>query len=327
MTHRTQQREPPTVSVVIPAYNAAPLLAETLDSVLAQTYRDFEVVLVDDGSTDATPDVAARYEDDIRYVRKENGGSASARNRGIREARGAYVALLDADDQWRPRKLERQMALFDEQPALKWSYTDWLLVDARTRQVVYRAGQRSQHPDGDVLRSLVGPLFIPPSTVIVAREVFEEVGVYDESALHRISEDWEFTLRVAARYPVGYVDEPLTRRPRHAEGKTSTMDLEHALESRLAIVEKAVRRSPGRLAEVRDAALANQYTNLGRKHLERDERRRAVRLCARAFRHQPAYPDAWIYGIAALLPRPVLRLMRMVRERFWTWQRDGEGTA
>ena len=107
-----------TISVIIPAYNYARYLAEAIDSALGQTYAPLEVIVVDDASTDDTPRVLAAYGQRIRAIRQPNGGAGAARNTGIAAARGEYVAFLDADDVWLPRKLELQMALFDADPAL-----------------------------------------------------------------------------------------------------------------------------------------------------------------------------------------------------------------
>ena len=114
----------PRVSVVIPTYNYGHLLEQSLESVFAQTYKDYEVILVDDGSTDDTPGIAARYEGRIRYFRKENGGPSSARNEGIRQARGPLIAFLDSDDLWLPHKLAVQTAFADAHPEYGLVYCD-----------------------------------------------------------------------------------------------------------------------------------------------------------------------------------------------------------
>lgn len=306
----------PAVSVVIPAYNAASYIEETLDSVLAQTYRDFETIVIDDGSTDNTGEVISQYGDAVRYIRKENGGSASARNRGIREARGRYIAFLDADDLWIPEKLERLHELFEKDPALAWAYSDALFVEAETDKALYRASQIRARPQGDVLQPLMLGNFMPPSMIVVKRNVLEEVGGFDESELRRISEDWELCMRIAARYPIRYLDEPLVHIRKHSENKTGTMNLEHALQSRLTTIKEAVARSPDRLTAYYDDAVANLYTNIGRKWLEREERAQARRLFWQALRHTPANVQAWIYGLATLLPRPVLRMLGRLRQIF-----------
>ena len=302
----------PTVSVVIPAYNAERFIGEAINSVLEQTYRDFEVIVVDDGSADETAEVVKAY-DEVRYLYKENGGTASARNRGIEASCGRYVAFLDADNLWEPAKLEAQMALFERRPSLVWSYTDSLLVDERKEQPVYRKSQLVGRPEGDVLERLIHGNFMPPSTVVVAREVLEEMGGFDESHLHRISEGWELWTRIAARYPVGYVHRPLVKTRQHACRKTGTMDLEHAYRSRKAIIEKAVRRDPDRLGGRRRSALASLCLNIGRRHLDREERAASCRLFWQALRYRPAYLAAWLYLGASFMPRPLLRILGRLR--------------
>ena len=308
----------PAASVVIPAYNAERFIGEAINSVLGQTYRDFEVIVVDDGSTDKTAEVVKAYEE-VRYLYKENGGTASARNRGIEASRGRYVAFLDADNLWEPAKLEAQMALFEHQPSLAWSYTDSLVVDERKERSVYRKSQLVGRPEGDVLERLIHGNFMPPSTVVVARGVLEEMGGFDESYLHRISEGWELWTRIAAQYPVGYVHRPLAKTRQHAYRKTGTMDLEHAYRSRKAIVEKAVRRDPDRLAGRRRSALASLCLNIGRRYLDREERAASRRFFWQALRYRPAHLTAWLYLGASFMPRPLLRslgrLRALLRER------------
>ena len=305
----------PTVSVVIPAYNVADLIGATLDSVLEQTYHDFEIIVVDDGSTDSTREVVATYGEPVRYVRKVNGGSASARNRGIQEARGTYVAFLDADDLWRPTKLEVQMQEHLADPALAWSYTDSYLVDAESGTIIFRRSHVRDRPEGDVLDALLKGNFIAPSTTVVEHRVFDEVGVFDESSLHRISEDWDLWMRIAARYPVRFIGTPLVETRQHADRKTETMDLEHALESRLAIIDKAVQRNPDRLAEVYDEARANLLVNIGRKWMNREERNQARQLFMQALCLEPLLAEGWLYAAGSLIPRKLLRLLGAIRRR------------
>lgn len=303
----------PTVSVVIPTYNAAELLPEAVESVLSQTYRDFEIVVVDDGSTDETPAVMEEYAEDVRYIRKENGGSASARNRGIEEARGEYVAFLDADDRWRPAKLETQMDAHAADPTLAWSYTGARLVDHETEEILFRKCQTRRRYGGDILRKLLRGNFVTPSTTLIERRVFDEVGTFDESSLHRISEDWDLWLRIAARYPIKYIDEPLVEMRQHTGRKTQTMDLDAALESRLAIINKAVERTPERLGDLHDVARADLYVRIGRKWMSRGNRPRARTMFKTALQHQPTHLQAWLFGSSVFLPRAVLRILGRLR--------------
>lgn len=319
----TQVPSDPTVSVVIPAYNSASLLPEAIESVLDQTYSDFELIVVDDGSTDETPQVMEQYEGEVRYIRKENAGSASARNRGIREASGEFIAFLDADEVWFPEKLERQVKLHRENPDLMWSYTNWLRVDLATGEVIHRADQVKENPEGDIFRPLLGRFNILTSTQIFRQEVFEDVGTYDESELLNVSEDVDLELRVAERYPVGYIDSPLAQDRCHDRQKTSNMDLDHALRSRHAVIERAIERNPDQRSGLYASAFARNYTNIGRKWLERQKRRRALEMFASALQHSPTYWSAWMYAAAACLPEALRRLLGRVRK---VWRRQsGDG--
>jgi glycosyltransferase involved in cell wall biosynthesis len=308
---------PPTVSVVIPAYNAAPWIAETIDSVLAQTFSDFEVIVVDDGSTDETPNIVSSYEDSIRYLRKRNGGSASARNAGIRAAQGAYIAFVDADDLWMPQKLELQMDLLSNDIDLAWVYSDAFVVEEKSDNVLYRAGEHVSLHAGDILRPLVLHDFIPSPTPIVKREVFAVAGYFDESL--RRSEDWDMWLRIAAELRASFVDQPLAKYRRHSLGKTGTIDLEYTFQSRMLIIEKALAQNPKRLSGLRDQAIANVYSGVGRLMLKRGASvnaramfRRAVRLCPRDIKLSS-------YWLATFLPPRLLKsltqIRRLVRQR------------
>lgn len=314
----------PTVSVIVPVYNTADLIETTLESVLKQTYQDFEVVVVDDGSTDGTGDIVKDYDESVRYIRKENGGTASARNRGIREARGDYVALLDADDRWRPTKLDRQMKEHAEAPDLIWSYTDSYLVDADSGEIILRKTQVKNRTGGDVLEGLLKGNFIAPSTVIIKRSVFEKVGTFDESALYHSAEDWELWMKIAARYPVRFVNEPLVETRQHTRRKTKTMDLDHALKERLTIINDAVERNPARLAAAHDEARANLYVNFGRKWLDREERGRARKLFVKALQYDPTCWEAMVYGAATILPRSILRSLGVMRNLLRTLGRHSQ---
>jgi glycosyltransferase involved in cell wall biosynthesis len=119
------------VSVVIPTYNSAHLLDDALQSVLEQTYKDFEIIVVDDGSTDNTSEVVSKYNDKLHYFRVDNRGPAKARNYGISKATGKYIAFLDADDKWLPTKLEKQVSMFEQNPEFGMVFTENSLFDAK----------------------------------------------------------------------------------------------------------------------------------------------------------------------------------------------------
>jgi glycosyltransferase involved in cell wall biosynthesis len=173
----------PLISCVVPVYNGERFLAEALDSVLAQTYRPVEILVSDDGSTDGTHEVAARYSKQIRYLRHANAGPGAARNRGLEVAQGDFVALLDADDVWHPEKLERQMARFQRSPDLDVCVTHFQNFWAS--EMVDEEEQPRDHP---LLKPWPG--YAVP-TMLARHSVFtEKVGLYDEQVTHGENTEW-----------------------------------------------------------------------------------------------------------------------------------------
>ena len=171
----------PQVSVVLAAYNAEPFLGAALDSIAEQTFTGaMEVVVVDDGSTDATAEIVRRHRVGARLIQQANAGSAAARNRGIEEARGRYVAFHDADDLWLPAKLDRQLAALAETGA-RWSYTDAWFFDADSGETLGRWSDTHPMPAGDVARDLLRGNFLTVPTVLVERAVLERVGGFPET--------------------------------------------------------------------------------------------------------------------------------------------------
>lgn len=214
----------PAVSVVIPAYNAAWCVRKAIESVLAQDYRDFELIVVDDGSTDDTSAVLADYGDRIRVVRKANEGLSSARNAGIAAALGEYVAFLDADDWWLPGKLSRQVAFMQAHPELGFTSTAARVEDPQGRFVNLWACARWQGPFLDHLFGANAEVAGSGSAVIAKRALFEQVGGFDESL--RSLEDIDMWLRLAAATEYGCLDEPLVvilKRPDSMSRNLQTM--------------------------------------------------------------------------------------------------------
>jgi glycosyltransferase involved in cell wall biosynthesis len=228
----------PLVSVLIPSYNRAALLPAALDSVFAQTYRPIEIVVVDDGSTDDTPAVLARYGDRIRSVRQANGGLARARNTGLAEARGELLALFDSDDLCHPGRIAAQVACLRRFPQAVAcssdfsSYVDGRVVE-RSHIASYYSRVRAQpggvaayYPQaeplpvpawpeagpveartGDLYEHLVWGNFVHPPTVMVRRSALGAVGAFDESM--RTGADYDWLLRASRTGPFAYIDAPL----------------------------------------------------------------------------------------------------------------------
>jgi glycosyltransferase involved in cell wall biosynthesis len=193
------------VSAVIPTYNYGRFVAEAVDSVLAQGYRDREVIVVDDGSTDDTRQRLAPYLDRIRYIYQDNRGLSAARNAGIGAARGEYVALLDSDDVWHPRKLELQMRYLAEHPDVGLlaaahvmdRSAGWAAVDGPPADAAVPA----------TLDELVMFARFAPSSVVIRKDCFDAVGLFDTAL--RSAEDRDMWIRIADRFPVVKLDLPL----------------------------------------------------------------------------------------------------------------------
>lgn len=203
------------VSVVIPVHNGGPFLAEAIESVYAQSHSPAECIVVDDGSTDDTPTILERFEgrDGFRWYRKVQGGEASARNFGIEQASGEYVAFLDHDDVWLPEKLKRQLSEFEPEWAM--AFTGYETVPAQESE---GGGQQAWDPDPvAVLRRLErGCAVMPMSSVMVRREVLRRVGPFEQVSPY--GDDWLMWLRVAAAgHRIGYLPEVLTKYRWHGQ--------------------------------------------------------------------------------------------------------------
>jgi len=201
------------VSVVVPTYNRADVLPETIDSVLAQTYKDYEIIIVDDGSTDNTREILEPYlsMDNISYVYQENKKQASARNKGIQNSKGEYIAFLDSDDLWHPRKLEYQVEIFEKHPDIGMVYSNQSIIqdDPYKEKIKYPLGKLKS---GFIFEDLLlRKFYCSTPSLLIRRSVLDDVGLLDES-LEDAFEDWELTLRISKKYKVFCLDKPLFRR-------------------------------------------------------------------------------------------------------------------
>jgi glycosyltransferase involved in cell wall biosynthesis len=217
----------PLVTVVIPAYNAERYLRETIDSVLGQSWQNLECIVVDDGSTDSTPDIVASFRDDrLNYHRKQNEGTVSAaRNKGVELASGEFIAFLDSDDVWLPSKLERQMGLFRARPDLGVVYCAYAITDEslRARTVIV-----PKHKPGTFTRIVLqeGNGVAAGSTMVVRREILEKYGGFRLEL--SVSEDTELADRIANQCPWASVDSCLVLYRLHAgQGHRDLTRFEH----------------------------------------------------------------------------------------------------
>lgn len=194
----------PAVSVVIPAFNRAYCLGEALESVISQTFSDFELIVVDDGSSDETASLIQKYPQAQYIGLNQNGGVSKARNRGIREARGRWICFLDSDDLWTEKKLQAQMREMEENPGFRAFYTDeiWIRKGVRVNSM-----NKHRKYSGDIFLHCLPLCIVSPSSVMLERSLLEEMGGFDESL--PACEDYDLWLRIAAKYPFHFIPQKL----------------------------------------------------------------------------------------------------------------------
>ena len=195
----------PKVSVIIPTYNRLPMLKEAVNSVLAQDFEDFELIVVDDGSTDGTAEEIKQYGGRVKLLQhSENRGVSAARNRGILHAKGKYIAFLDSDDLWVKGKTRIQVAFLDENPHYPLCYTDeiWIRRGKRVNPKIKHAKY-----SGWIFEKCLPLCTISPSSAMMRKTLFSKVGLFDEAL--PVCEDYDFWLRVSARFPIFFINKKL----------------------------------------------------------------------------------------------------------------------
>lgn len=215
---RDSSLHPGFVSVIIPCYRQAHFLSEAIESVLAQTYPHYEVIVVDDGSPDHTAEVASQYPD-VRYIRQENRGLPGARNTGLRHSKGAYVVFLDADDRLLPEHFETCLSLFNQQPELGLVCGDFRWFGA---EGTWHRHTCSDQPDQYAALLRFG-FIVPPHSAMVKREVISAIGGFREEL--KSSEDRDCWLRVARLYPIRCHHQLIAEYRRHADQMSQKWDV------------------------------------------------------------------------------------------------------
>lgn len=216
---------PPKVSVNICCYNSEQFIQETIESVLAQTFKDFEVVIIDDGSKDQTAEIINRFNDPrLRYFYQENQGLSAARNKAIKLSKGKFIALLDHDDLWETNKLKIQVRLLDSKPEVGLVFADAYLIDANNKTSKLYFDACSPHR-GRVVEQLVKGDFIPCLTVVMRRDIVSSTGSFKKN-LH-ITEEYDFFLRMSLATEFDYVDQPLARYRLHAGNVSQNLERLH----------------------------------------------------------------------------------------------------
>jgi len=190
------------ISVIIPTFNRRQVLGRAIDSVLTQTRPADEIIIIDDGSTDSTELYIRETYPDIQYIYQSNKGISYSRNQGIRAAKGDWLAFLDSDDQWLPKKLENQSEALNNQPLYNFCHSNeiWIRNGRRVNQ-----GNKHEKAGGNIFQRCLPHCVISPSSVIIHRSIFDSFGLFDESL--PVCEDYDLWLRICAFIPVLYLPE------------------------------------------------------------------------------------------------------------------------
>jgi len=271
-----------TVSVIIPAYNHGRFIAEAIDSVLVQTVAPLEIIVVDDGSTDDTQAIVARYGDHVRCIHQPNAGVSAARNAGIAAARGEYLAFLDSDDLWLPEKLALEVARFDADPELGLVHCGAERFDETGTTSVSVTGMegwiapRLLRLDREIIAATgSGPM--------VPKRIAEEIGGFD--AALKVSEDWDFCYRVACRHRVGFVPEVLVRYRQHRGG--IHLNVEWMETSMLIALEKAFRSDDPMVQSMRRSTYGRLHRILAGCYFQQREPRKFMRHAWKSLGYDP----------------------------------------
>ena len=228
----------PLISVIIPTYNCGTFIKEALDSIFTQTFTDYEVIVVDDGSTDNTREVVGHFLGKVRYIHQENKGVSAARNTGIKNAQGQFTAFLDADDVWLPKKLELQMKAISESALIGLVACGLFCVNREGRRI--KEVILKDYPSKN---ELINSLYFDPdaffgagSSILVRKDCFQRLGLFDENL--KADEDWDMCLRIAKSYDVRFVQLPLLEYRARDGSAVSGMNVAQFLTYELQFIDK-----------------------------------------------------------------------------------------
>ena len=330
----------PFISVVIPAYNGASFIREAIDSVFAQSFDDYDVLVVDDGSTDETRAIVESYGDRVRYHYQENQGLAVARNTGLRLAGGRYITYLDADDIWEPDNLRVKAAVLRAQPDLGGVFSEFSVFDeqgpqqgrgshyvfpyfSRTGRDFATTFERRTTLDvpggkpvelyfGHVFDRLFWGNFILPTSMVFSRQLALEVGEFRPDL--RTQQDYEYWLRFSRRCPLAYVDRVLVRYRRHAAQLTNHRRIENILLAVHSIIDpyEAVFSGLGRGGEF-NRRKAGLQAELARVYLGQGRQAEARQQALSSVRRDPRVLSSYVALAASLVPSPLLSWLRRHR--------------
>ena len=288
-------RRPSSVSVIIPTYNYGRFIAEAIQSVVEQTSRPGELIVVDDGSTDDTESVVRQFGDQVRYIKQENRGVSAARNRGVAESSGEFVAFFDADDTWEPKKIEKQLAVFENDSEVGLVHCGMNEFDDETRvSIGAEVGGMEGWVADEMLVSERTVIVGPGGTIMLKREAFDFAAGFDERLT--IGEDWDLCYRIARRFKVGYVPEMLVNYRNHgAAAHHNVFEMERS--TKIAW-QKAFDTDSASILRLRRRSYGNLYKVLAGSYLHAGQYGGFVRNLAKSLWFRPSYLGYYV-SIAA----------------------------
>ena len=294
----------PTVSVVIPVHNGGQFLNQALDSVFAQTFRDYEVICVDDGSTDASIAVIGEYSKRVTLVRQANAGPSAARNAGVERATGRYVAFLDADDLWYPEKLRRQLAVIEWDHNVVLAHCNYDRSDIEGKIVKYGAALKERASSlSSPLGRLIGEGHVPPSAMLVRREVFESVGMFDSELLY--FEDFDLCARLKREGSFAFLEEPgmciRLHTGSHTRSYGNSIKILRSQERFLLRMRELYGSDPEKQAIIK-ILLADCYSNFGMNQVMVGHRGEGRLMFCRSLRYNPFKFRTYSRLLRAFLP-------------------------
>jgi glycosyltransferase involved in cell wall biosynthesis len=305
------------VSVVIPCFNSSQYVVAAVESVLVQTYRDIEIIVVDDGSTDDSGMRLKQFGNKIRYLYQSNRGVAAARNLGISEANGETIAFLDADDLWLPGKIESQMRLLRSNEQVGLVHCDFYFQDGKTGHRTQRASGWGTDFTGKCFDRLFRGNQVCVSSVMVRTSCLPRFPAFDEQITRPTAEDYDLWLNLARSTAFGFIDTPLVAYRKH-EGNASK-NLRAMLEAELYVVSKHTQQIPLPSLEIDQRMLRDRFFGmyLGLGYLEWQEGHfaNAKSRFKKALIYRPFDLYVWLLRFACELPVGVVSALRATKKK------------
>lgn len=300
------------ISVIIPTYNSDKYICEAIDSVLCQTYVDYEIIVIDDGSTDNTKKIIFDHYPMVKYHFVQNGGAASARNFGILKAQGELIAFLDADDKWLPQKLEKQSATFHNDNKLGMVFTENSFFNEQG-VTTDKANKRERLMHGDIVRNIFLNSYVATPTVMVLKSVFDTVGLFDESLL--VAEDDNMWMRIGMKYGIELIDESLVQ-CRITEGSLSRKNYNIFL-GVTKHIEVVRLRYPDMYRRLGVSAIRRKYSDLffsvGYYSFSQDKYREARSNFVKSYFYYPLKLKPLLYAISTFFPLTIIEKIRYTK--------------